>query len=62
MNKYIIIKTVKYTGGEDKQEVIFSTDWDYEAHNVLNAFKRQATWNVTYQLFVLKEESHEHST
>lgn len=62
MKNYIIIKTVKYTGNEDRQEVVFSTDWEHEAWTVLNAFKRQATWNVNYQLFVLKEESHEHST
>lgn len=54
--KYLIIKTVKYTGSEDKQEIVFSTDYEYEAISVCVAFTHHAKWNTTYQLFVLYEE------
>lgn len=54
--KYLIIKTTKYTSdGEEKQEIVFSSDWGHEAVNVCMAFNRHARCNVTYQLFVLYE-------
>jgi hypothetical protein len=54
--KYLVIKTTKYTDTGEKQEIVFSTDWEHEAVNVCMAFNRHARWNVTYQLFVLYEE------
>lgn len=56
LKKYLVIKTVKYTSDEDKQEIVFSTDWEHEAISVCMAFNRHARWNTTYQLFVLYEE------